>query len=1307
MATALLPNDNFYTNTNDKSLEIFSLIWLDANEGVEDTRDTEVKLRSIINHIKKFQDVKQCQQYIEQRSKNDRLILIVSDRLGLEIVPNIHQLRQVISIYVCCKDKKNNEQWTYKFTKIKSVVVDLDELVSQITAHHKIQKKVEEPLPINFFTTNVGAGKSTTEVNGEFVFSQILVDCLLQLKSTDTDKNELMNCCQNEYNGNHTELNNLHEFEEDYSPEKVLWWYTRESFFYKILNAALRTQNIHMIFLFRAFIYDIYHQLQYDQAKDPLQVYRSQLMSVDELDSLKNNIGQFISINSMFSTSKLRRTALFHLGETTTQIDLERVLFEIDADPNIVNTKPFANISKHSHFPDELEVLFMLGCIFRLDSISRDNKNVWIIKMTLCNDDEHNLKQVLMHMKQQIENEETNLRTLGKLLWKMGKLDLAEKYFNRFLKELPSNDPLLSSLYEDLGELASQRGDYNMSVQWHQKSLAIKNKNQLTVNPTNEIINNSIDLLEAPIDKEHTMDSSLKLGSYESINTNEYSILEPRKQHQRVTKTEYSPIGSSRKLNLLLQRSLRYSYRQRCCRCCPTILCELLFPLILIGLLALIRHEAKALFERINEDSPSFSTNLYRLRCPQIENTTITTSLSTDSIEHCFKFQPCYGHRELRICLSDTALAINNFVFQPATNDTNVLVERAKTRLENMNCTNIKVWNQNMDDKNVSHLLQNETENTVTIDFGSTSNLKNGHNIDYNIMVRTPGIIPKNVPVDLSFLAFLHPSFIPDRSNLIDFSNIYDFKDSRLPDFSVVKMFIDSLLIGYQTNRNTEFEIQRTPIACTPYRQDYLFSKSGRALVAIAVIFTDLVYFIPYLTLLISLIREKNAKVKEILKVLGIEPTLNNFAQAVRTLIILCFLTILLCIIFKLKLNPHAYFNTVNFGILFIGYFIYGLQLISFCIMNAQLFDKTIRAVLSTFVIYVLSLCIYPFIIVWPTAIQYILIFISPYIAGHSIFRQAYLHDLAYKDVALFQTIYRHVPIYFVTLFIMIVSCVFYWILSWYLEKVLPGEYGIALDWNFLFKRDYWRSEKVNHTSEAFPSLAVPLKRTHSNITPIVHVNHLVKKFGLDKIAVNDVSFDLYENQITSLLGPNGSGKTTIFNCLIGIYRQTCGIITIENEDGRDFDTRTNMELSRKSMGYCPQHDILFDLLTIKEQIEFYAIARGFGKNKQQIASEILRLVNLEESQNLYCNTLSRGMKRRLSLASAFVGDTKIILLDEPSSGLDPSDRRLLWDWLRSMKEGKTLLLTTHFMEESDALSDRIIIIANGVIKADGTSAKL
>jgi tetratricopeptide (TPR) repeat protein len=102
--------------------------------------------------------------------------------------------------------------------------------------------------------------------------------------------------------------------------------------------------------------------------------------------------------------------------------------------------------------------------------------------MTLCSDDEHDLKHVLMYMKQQTGSGEINLQTLGKLLLQMGKFDLAEKYFKRLLKELPSNHPLLSSLYEDLGQVASQTGNFDMSVEWHKKSLACKKPNQLSTN---------------------------------------------------------------------------------------------------------------------------------------------------------------------------------------------------------------------------------------------------------------------------------------------------------------------------------------------------------------------------------------------------------------------------------------------------------------------------------------------------------------------------------------------------------------------------------------------------------------------------------------------------------------------------------------------------------------------------------------------------------------------------------------------------------------------------------------------------------
>jgi tetratricopeptide (TPR) repeat protein len=189
-------------------------------------------------------------------------------------------------------------------------------------------------------------------------------------------------------------------------------------------------------------------------------------------------------MNSFLSTSSKRPVALFYMGDKTQRIDLELVLFEIEADPQVVTTKPFADISMYSCFDEEAEVLFMLGSIFRLNKITQGDDQIWIIKMTLWSDDEHNLKQVLTDMKDQNGIGETNLHTLGKLLWNMGKLDLAEKYYTRLLNELSLNDPLLTILYSELSKIASQQGDFNKSVQLHQKSLEIKN--QL---PATDIVN--------------------------------------------------------------------------------------------------------------------------------------------------------------------------------------------------------------------------------------------------------------------------------------------------------------------------------------------------------------------------------------------------------------------------------------------------------------------------------------------------------------------------------------------------------------------------------------------------------------------------------------------------------------------------------------------------------------------------------------------------------------------------------------------------------------------------------------------------
>jgi hypothetical protein len=242
-----------------------------------------------------------------------------------------------------------------------------------------------------------------------------------------------------------------------------------------MLNKALREQNFHTIFLFRTFIYDVcdhLRKLNNNQFKHRFCVYRSQLMSSDERKSLKKHEGHFISINTFLSTTLDRSISLIYLGNGNPKNNLQKVLFEINVDP-MKNTKVFADISKISNYEDEREVLFMLGSIFRLESVQHNNEDTWIIRMNFCNDDEHDFRIILEEMKQRNGKGPTNLRTLGKLMWNMGELNLAYMYYCRLINELSPNDFWLKVLYEDLMNITSQNHNLTESLAWGVKLHAI------------------------------------------------------------------------------------------------------------------------------------------------------------------------------------------------------------------------------------------------------------------------------------------------------------------------------------------------------------------------------------------------------------------------------------------------------------------------------------------------------------------------------------------------------------------------------------------------------------------------------------------------------------------------------------------------------------------------------------------------------------------------------------------------------------------------------------------------------------------
>ncbi len=349
------------------------------------------------------------------------------------------------------------------------MIIKQDQLLNQIQSDQlkRIENKIDEPLIIHI--SNV-IDKSTNELNGEFLHSQLLIDCLLRMKSDPNDRNELINFCRKIYKNNPNELHIIKEFEDNYLPNQALWWYTRDSFLYRLLNKALRIQNIDLLYLFRFFIRDMENQLKENQCSSSIRVYRGQLISIDELNQLNNSLGEYISINSFFSTSLNRRKALKFLNDDSFPNDLHKVLFEIDANVESDHQKSFANLTSISYYSNEEEILFMLGSIFRLMNIKQDKNGLWIIQMILSNNNDENLKILFQNIKNEI-NQQTNLLSFANILHQMGKYDLAEKYFHRLLADLPNDHEDIFRCYHALGVIALIKNNYDLSLQWHEKSL--------------------------------------------------------------------------------------------------------------------------------------------------------------------------------------------------------------------------------------------------------------------------------------------------------------------------------------------------------------------------------------------------------------------------------------------------------------------------------------------------------------------------------------------------------------------------------------------------------------------------------------------------------------------------------------------------------------------------------------------------------------------------------------------------------------------------------------------------------------------
>jgi lipooligosaccharide transport system ATP-binding protein len=220
---------------------------------------------------------------------------------------------------------------------------------------------------------------------------------------------------------------------------------------------------------------------------------------------------------------------------------------------------------------------------------------------------------------------------------------------------------------------------------------------------------------------------------------------------------------------------------------------------------------------------------------------------------------------------------------------------------------------------------------------------------------------------------------------------------------------------------------------------------------------------------------------------------------------------------------------------------------------------------------------------------------------------------------------------------------------------------------------------------------------------PVIRAENIVKKYG-DFVAVDGISFEVQRGESFGLLGPNGAGKSTTMKMIAAVSTRTSG-----NLEVLGMDPNTDGPAIRSQLGVVPQEDNLDQELRVRENLITYG--RFFGMSHAAVAKradELLDFAQLTDRAKSKVEPLSGGMKRRLTIARSLMNDPQMLLLDEPTTGLDPQARHILWDRLFRLKEqGTTLVLTTHYMDEAEQLSDRIIVVDKGAIMAEGSPAQL
>ncbi|PVU88443.1 hypothetical protein BB561_005858 [Smittium simulii] len=571
---------------------------------------------------------------------------------------------------------------------------------------------------------------------------------------------------------------------------------------------------------------------------------------------------------------------------------------------------------------------------------------------------------------------------------------------------------------------------------------------------------------------------------------------------------------------------------------------------------------------------------------------------------------------------------------------------------------------------------------------------------------------------------------------------------------------IDEAIIGHSGNSVAKIDVDLKDWPSLP-----VGGSSESIIGTVGPMFFFSAQMIIFISFIITLVSEKEKRLRESMQLAGLKAEVYwlSWFLSYSVLCIICSLTI----IAMGNILALSSFRNTNFVAMFLTLFIFNISMLGFGCMIVSIIGTSASAVLVSIYVFVIGLVIMgslftnpSFTYIWwggsvSTTIRSVLsllpffnfgvLFVtisnmsagtinsvtSVYIPGPG-FKFADLNRAIPKNLIQSLDVGGDVPaVPFPGSFLvqMLINLLIFIILTFYFDNVVPNQFGVSQHLLFFIDPRYYlsffeskkaSSVEIENWINSLKTADQPLVGEDSDVTAersavrdpnipyvlrIADLNKVFKKlnpFAKKFTAIQSTCLGIREGEILALLGQNGAGKSTTMNILSGVMPKSRGDALFYGT------TLKNQRAIRSMLGICPQHDILFNELNAQEHVRLYGGLKGLSKLEiDNLIDKGLYAVRLHNVKNLQTRSYSGGMKRRLSVLIATIGSPRIAFFDEPTTGMDPVNRRHVWRYLENFKKGRVIILTSHSMEEADILSDRVAVMAHGKVVALGSSIRL